>query len=696
MLKKKPETLALFVALISTLTVLGGFLGDLLVARHRDIEAGEQRLQHFGIMMAEHTARAFEAVDVTLREIATDLSGNRRNWESWEASSGWEYVAQRHSRAMPQLRDLIIFDRLGNQRFISTHFPPPPINVRDRPYFSLLENGADGSSFGPYIDLNNGRYSYAITRRIAVEGKSFTGIALGAIEPGYLQDFCWPNRLADDFEAVLINASAKIVASCRPTDLSRQSPILGAAATDVLFNGKLRGHLPSSGLTRLNGLLISVSPVPGFSDLRILTAIPEVTLLASWRTRLIELGVLGLLVTIVLLVGALLVRRQVRDMTGMTEALAASHENLEERVREATLELATQKDEAERANKAKSRFLAAASHDLRQPLHALSLFATDLLRQVRRGTANELPRLAEQIATSTSVLGELLDSLLDISRLDVAGIKPEIRPFPLDPCFERLATSFRRAAVDRKLKLRFRASKLWVESDPVMVERIIANLVSNSLRYTPPGGRIFVGARKRGEHVQIEVRDSGMGIAPEHQAAIFAEFYQVGNTAREQNKGLGLGLSIVDRLTRALAINVSLKSRLGDGTTFALQLKGCRPLLHREAENRLPPVGQVHLIGHTPEIEACAKLIESWHYAVTLDPHNAAKSAPRGSIIITTQALGAAIAASRTPGVPLIILQDAGAGDLPADAHGLQGPIRPARLRALLAQLQKTLSKSMP
>ena len=125
------------------------------------------------------------------------------------------------------------------------------------------------------------------------------------------------------------------------------------------------------------------------------------------------LGTLAALVTLVLLVSALLIRRQVREMANMTVELAASHNHLEERVQEATLELAGQKDEAERANTAKSRFLAAASHDLRQPLHALSLFSADLQRQVRSGTAQELPRLAEQISASTSLLGELLDSLLD-------------------------------------------------------------------------------------------------------------------------------------------------------------------------------------------------------------------------------------------------------------------------------------------
>lgn len=696
MLRKKPETLALFVALICTVVVLTFFLADLIFTRQRDIDASERRLQHFGIMMAEHTARSFEAIDVLLREISTDLSNNRSGWEKWEPSKGWEYIAQRHSRALTQMRDLIIFDRHGNQRFISTYFPPPQINVKDRPYFEAIEKGADAATWGPYIGRNSGRYSYGLARRISGTDRSFAGVAFAAMEPSYMQDFCWSNRLSDDFESVLINAKGQIIASCRPADISRHSPLLGAPASDVLFDGKLRSLIPETGLNSGKGLLISVSPVPGFFDLRILTVIPEKTLLANWRSRLLELGTLSLLVSIVLLVGALLVRRQIREMTAMTKELAASHEHLEERVKEATLELAGEKDAAERANKAKSRFLAAASHDLRQPLHALSLFAADLQRQVRNGVNQDQGRLAEQIATSTSVLGELLDSLLDISRLDVAGIKPEIHAFPLNPIFERLNASFRRAAADRNLTVRFRPTRQWLASDPVMIERILANLLSNALRYTPVGGRVLVAARQRGNEVQLEVRDNGVGIAPENQAAIFAEFYQVDNVAREQNKGLGLGLSIVDRLTRALDIKVSLRSRLGEGTSFALRVPGGHPGNHHAPENQPPPAGKVHFIGHSDDLMACLKLVENWHYAVSHERYVTSARAPQDALLVVDAELAASVSSEQAPGTPLIVLVGDSEQKLPPGAHALPTPVRPAKLRALLNQLQKTLPKSIP
>lgn len=699
MLRRKPEALALIVALVCTISVLTVFLSDAFLSRERELELGERRVQHFSIMLAEHTARTFEAVDILLREMASDLSNYHRDWENWEPNRGWEYVAQRHSRSLPQLRDLIIFDREGDQRFISTYFPPPRINVRDRAYFQMLENGRDAATFGPYIGRNSGRYTYALARRITDAQRRFTGLAFAAIEPAYLQDFCWSNRLTDDFETVLINAKGQIVASCRPTDLSKQSAILGSIAIDTLYGGRMRGLLPETGVAHGNGLLLSLAAVPGFADLRVLTVLPESSLLANWRNHLIELGTLALFVTAVLLVGGLLVRRQVSEMREITAELAANHETLEARVRDATAELSAQKDAAERANTAKSRFLAAASHDLRQPLHALSLFAADLQRKVRTPAPQDLPHLAEQISSSTSMLGELLDSLLDISRLDVAGIKPEIRRFPLRAIFERLGNSFRRAAVDRNISLNFRPTPLWGESDPVMIERMLSNLISNALRYTHPGGRVLVVARKRGKHIVLEVRDNGQGIAPEHQAAIFAEFYQVGNTAREQNKGLGLGLSIVDRLARALKVEISLRSRLNRGTCFGLALPFASPVAHNTPPTPAESGPGIHFVGNSEDLRAAIELARNWDYPCT---HEVALEGnpsrlPLRTLIITEAALAVTVCERYPDNDTIIALIDAPSSEtLPNGVRGLTTPIRPAKLRALIGQLQKTFSKLMP
>ena len=698
-IRRKPEAIALIVALVGTITVLTVFLSDALLSRERELDLGERRIQHFSIMLAEHTARTFEAVDILLREMAADLSNNHNDWDQWESNRGWEYVAQRHSRSLPQLRDLAVFDREGNQRFISTYFPTPRLNASDHEYFRALEGGREAIAYGPFVGKLSGRYTYSLARRINDNQRRFSGIAFAAIEPAYLQDFCWSNRLADDFETVLINSKGQIVASCRPSDISKESATIGSIAVDTLYNGRLRGLLPETGIAQGQGLLLSMAPVPGFSDLRVLTVLPEASLLINWRSHLIELGTLALLVTSILLVGGLLVLRQIREMREITAELAASHETLETRVIEATAELSAQKDAAERANTAKSRFLAAASHDLRQPLHALSLFAADLQRKVRNAAPpQDLPHLADQISTSTSTLGELLDSLLDISRLDVAGIKPEIRRFALRPMFERLNNSFRRAAVDRNISLNFRPSPLWGESDPVMIERMLANLISNALRYTQPGGRILVVARKREKHILLEVRDNGPGIAAEHQAAIFAEFYQVGNTAREQNKGLGLGLSIVDRLARALKVEVSLRSRPNRGTNFGLTLPYASPVASNTPATVVEAGPNIHFIGDSNDIRAATELVRNWDFPFTQETtlKETALSLPARTLIIADAPLAAAASEHYPDHTAIIAFTNAPGHPLPSGVQALTTPIRPAKLRALIGQLQKTFSKSMP
>ena len=262
-------------------------------------------------------------------------------------------------------------------------------------------------------------------------------------------------------------------------------------------------------------------------------------------------------------------QRLEEGFNAMALALQDARSNLEGKILAATSELERKRAEAERSSLAKSRFLAAASHDLRQPLHALNLFANDLSNTAANPDQR---RLAGKIATSIGAMSELLDSLVSISRLDVAGVHPEIRPTPLQPLFDRLYQAFAQKAKAKGLRLRFRPTKTWVQTDPALMERLLANLLSNAIRYTEQGS-ILVAARRSRNDIRLEVRDSGSGIAPEHQQAVFEEFFQVGNSQREQSKGPGLGLAIVDRLGRAMNTPVSLRSALGHGSVFSLRLE---------------------------------------------------------------------------------------------------------------------------
>lgn len=230
--------------------------------------------------------------------------------------------------------------------------------------------------------------------------------------------------------------------------------------------------------------------------------------------------------------------------------------------------------EAEAANRAKTQFLAAASHDLRQPLHAMGLFA-EALRQRSHGA--EVARLVDSINQSVDALDSLFSELLDISRIDGGAVRVERRAVDLGPLFQRLRLSFEPPAFEKGLTLRLRGSHHRVRTDPLLLERILRNLVANAIRYTDDG-TVLVAARRRAGHVQIGVWDTGRGIAAEDQDRVFDEFVQVAGTAPapQERKGLGLGLSIVRRLARLLEAPLALRSQPGRGSVFTLQLPSAR------------------------------------------------------------------------------------------------------------------------
>lgn len=222
--------------------------------------------------------------------------------------------------------------------------------------------------------------------------------------------------------------------------------------------------------------------------------------------------------------------------------------------------------EAEQASKAKSRFLAAASHDLRQPAQSLALFAS-VLEDRLAGTPDA--KLVGHIQQSIDGLRTLLDSLLDMSKLDAGIVVPEAMPLPLGALLARLTTEYETKAVVAGLSFRCVPTSLTTFSDPILLERILRNLIENALRYTHRGG-VLVGCRRRPESIVIEVIDMGIGIPDDQIEAIFEEFHQVGNPHRDRNQGLGLGLAIVRRLSGLLDHPIAISSIPGKGTRVSV------------------------------------------------------------------------------------------------------------------------------
>jgi len=229
-------------------------------------------------------------------------------------------------------------------------------------------------------------------------------------------------------------------------------------------------------------------------------------------------------------------------------------------------ELTTQRDVAEQAYHAKARFLAAASHDLRQPMQALSIFHELLRHEAQTPRGAELLTHARQ---SAEAMNALLDALLDVSKLDANVIKADCRPFPVQTVLAEMAREFMPIAEHQGIRLRVMPCSAQIVSDPALLGQVLRNLLSNAIRYTP-AGRVLLGCRRRQDRLLIGVFDTGIGIAHEEQAAIFSEFYQAGNKARDRQQGIGLGLSIVERVARLLDHPLSLRSEPGRGSCFAV------------------------------------------------------------------------------------------------------------------------------
>ncbi|WOJ91621.1 CheR family methyltransferase (plasmid) [Methylocapsa polymorpha] len=224
--------------------------------------------------------------------------------------------------------------------------------------------------------------------------------------------------------------------------------------------------------------------------------------------------------------------------------------------------------QAESANLGKSRFLAAASHDLRQPLQTLTLLQGLLAAKIKD---RDTLQLVTRIDDALTAMSEMLNTLLDINQLEAGVIRPEIIDFPIDDLLDRLKAEFGYHTATRELDLRVRPCRLAVRSDPRLLEQMIRNLVSNAVKYTTKGG-ILVGCRRRGGKLYIEIWDTGLGIPAGELRAIFQEFHQIDNPARELSGGLGLGLAIVQRLGQLLGHTVDVRSRLGSGSVFAIEV----------------------------------------------------------------------------------------------------------------------------
>ena len=396
----------------------------------------------------------------------------------------------------------------------------------------------------------------------------------------------------------------------------------------------------------------------------------------------------------------------------MAERLGDVQEELARQVDLATQALRQKKEEAELATLAKSRFLAAASHDLRQPIHALGMFVARLAQLSHDAPTREL---IGHLEASVRALQNLLDGLLDISRLESRAVQIKLQKFPLNELFQRLDQDLAATAMEKGLRLRIRPCTVWVQSDPVLLYRILLNLAGNALRYTEHGG-VVVACRptRDATKARIEVWDSGLGIAPEHQAAVFREFYQIGNPARLSPQGLGLGLNIVQRSCQLLDHPLQLASQLGVGTRLRLTVPVVEPdrppagASRAQASENQGGQGSAVLVIEDDDLvrQALVGLLQSWEFEVAqasslADAQNLIQNGFIPGLIISDYRLnGAAHGVDAILQLRQQLAQPVPACLISADtdpalqqaaraAHLtlLHKPVRPAKLRSLLNRL---------
>lgn len=341
-------------------------------------------------------------------------------------------------------------------------------------------------------------------------------------------------------------------------------------------------------------------------------------------------------------VGFFVLIRDITERKRTSEALQQAYINLEQRVRDRTSELTglnqklrseinerktieyrliEAKQEAEQANLSKTKFLAAVSHDLLQPLNAARLFTGALLEQT---IPDQILSLIKSISNSLEDVESLLGTLVDISKLDAGVIKADVASFRLKELLDNLAVEYKQIAEAENLAFSYQASEVIVSSDATLLARILRNLLTNAVRYTPIGGKILLGCRRQGQSVLIQVYDTGCGVPSDKLDEIFLEFKRLTPNKNRQDKGLGLGLAIVDKISRILSHPVHVRSQYGKGSVFSVEVPlgelaphSLLPIHEGQGFDRYLAGAKIWMVDNDPSIcKGMRVLLEGWGCSV--------------------------------------------------------------------------------
>ena len=594
-----------------------------------------------------------DAAAAKIGQFVTDIKG-QLGWVAnlaWDDNKleEWRFDLVRLTHQVPPIMEFTKIDASGRERLRVSRVAPDVVNSLadlsgEAPFVGAVANKV---YYGP-VDFRVGSEPYMTLALAGVRRDA--GVSVVTINLKFIRDVISQLKLGTGGRAYVVDAAGRLLAHSDLTPVLSRADFSQLSHVHAALAGKSTAAPEDQSTTRdINGRpVLAANAVIAPLGWRVFVETPVDEALAPLYAAYRRTG-LVLVAALILasLAGLFLARRMVvpiraliagaarigngdlsqrlalksgdeleilgAQFNSMAAQLQDSYATLERKVEERTREL-------ELANLAKSRFIAVASHDLRQPLHALGLFVGQLREHVPSSAGRQL---IDRIDSAVVNMNELFAALLDISKLDAGVLVPDVTEFPIEHLFKRMGATFAAAASAKELSLRVVSSSLWVRSDIILLERILQNLVSNAVRFAADG-RVVIGCRRRGDQLCIEVCDSGPGIPKDRQRDIFGEFTQLDGPHQDRQRGLGLGLAIVDRLCRLLGHTVELASTPGRGSRFSILV----PLAPRRAAIAPPRssagasldllVGKVALIvdDDALNLESLSGLLASWGFRV--------------------------------------------------------------------------------
>ncbi|WP_207478923.1 sensor histidine kinase [Arenibaculum pallidiluteum] len=526
----------------------------LLQARSAAIHHAHETVATHARSLAEHAARAYEAVDLALQitEASIEAAGPSVD------RAAMQRILRHRADSSPQVREFFVFDASGLMVIDSASDPPRELNASDRDYFRVHR---DNPAVGLYVGhALRGRVTRQwlspASRRLDHPDGSFAGVVLGALEPEHFQNFYAALERPHGETILLMDTGGTVIAGH-----SREGVAEGTIAPDLKLHGA-GGATDGVQIadTGQDWHIVAVRKV-GELPMVVQVSVSGEQMLQGWRRQAIQQGIMAACLAVASILGALLMARDMRRRNSMSLALAAECARAEQ-ARQA----------AEQASRAKSNFLAAMSHELRTPLNAIIGFS-DLLRGGDPRNPGSAREYADDIHTAGTHLLHLINSVLDLSKIEAGKTTTVHEPTDLEGIVRSAVRMLLPEAEAKGISLEVDGAAVpRISADGMKLRQAVLNILSNAVKFTEAGGRVSVRLSKGNGFAEVEIRDTGIGIAPEEIPRVFDAFHQASASIGRRYGGTGLGLTIARRFIELQGGTMDIASEIGVGTTVWIRM----------------------------------------------------------------------------------------------------------------------------